>query len=215
MPPLVRTGLVHVQFESIHPYLDGNGRVGRLLIALSLEHWNLLHAPLLYVSLHFKRRRRDHYRPLNEVRRTGDWEGWTRFFLEGVAGIAEESATTARDLYRLVTRDRDRVLTAKGSSLTAVRLLDVLPRRPVVTIPGVVTLLETTKPTSTKSIELLETLGILEETTGRKRDRTPQPACRIRSREEAARRALATERDHLPLRSIALEAIVGALTRPP
>lgn len=172
LPPLVRTGLVHVQFESIHPYLDGNGRVGRLLIALLLEHWKLLGAPLLYLSLYFKRRRPDYYRLLNDVRRTGDWEGWSRFFLEGVAETAEESATTARDLYRLVARDRERVLIAKGSSLTAVRLLDVLPRRPVVTIPGVAKMLETTKPTATKSIELLETLGILQETTGRRRDRT-------------------------------------------
>ena len=171
LPPLVRAGLVHVQFESIHPYLDGNGRVGRLLIALLLEHWKLLGAPLLYLSLHFKRRRPDYYRLLNEVRRTGDWEQWSRFFLEGVAEIAEESATTARDLYRLVSRDRDRVLTAKGSSLTAARLLEILPRHPVVTIPGVVKMLETTKPTATKSIALLETLGILRETTGRKRDR--------------------------------------------
>jgi Fic family protein len=172
LPPLVRAGLVHVQFESIHPYLDGNGRVGRLLIALLLEHWKLLSAPLLYLSLHFKRRRPDYYRLLNEVRRTGDWEGWTGFFLEGVAQIAEESASAARDLYRLVARDRERVLTARGSSLTAVRLLELLPRRPMVTIPGVVKMLETTKPTATKSIELLETLGILRETTGRKRDRT-------------------------------------------
>jgi len=172
LPPLVRAGLVHVQFESIHPYLDGNGRVGRLLIALLLEHWKLLCAPLLYLSLHFKRRRPDYYRLLSEVRRTGDWEEWSRFFLEGVAEIAEESATTARDLYRLVARDRERVLVAKGSSLTAARLLELLPRRPVVTIPGVVKMLETTKPTATKSIELLESLGILKETTGRKRDRT-------------------------------------------
>ena len=172
LPPLVRAGLVHVQFESIHPYLDGNGRVGRLLVALLLEHWKLLHAPLLYLSLHFKRRRPDYYRILNEVRQTGDWEGWTDYFLEGVAEIAEESATTARDLYRLVARDRNRVLTAKGSSLTAVRLLELLPRRPVLTIPGAVKLLKTTKPTATKSIELLERLGIVRETTGRKRDRT-------------------------------------------
>jgi Fic family protein len=159
LPPMVRAGLVHVQFESIHPYPDGNGGVGRLLIALLLEHWNLLHALLLYLSLHFKRRRPDYYRLLNEVRRSGDWEGWTEFFLEGVAEIAEESATTVRDLYRVVTRDRDRVLTAKGSSLTAVRLLELLPRRPVVTIPAVAKMLETTKPTATKSVELLEKLG--------------------------------------------------------
>jgi Fic family protein len=163
---------VHVQFETVHPYLDGNGRVGRLLLALLLEHWKLLSAPLLYLSLHFKRRRPDYYRLLNEVRRTGGWEEWTRFFLEGVAEIAEESATAARDLYRLVARDRERVLGAKGSSLTAVKLLELLPRRPVVTIPRVVEMLETTKPTATKSVALLESLGKLRETTGRKRDRT-------------------------------------------
>ncbi len=172
LPPLVRAGLVHVQFESIHPYLDGNGRVGRLLIALLLEHWKLLGSPLLYLSLYFKRLRPDYYRLLNEVRRAGDWEGWSSFFLEGVAEIAEESAAAARDLYRLVARDRERVVTRKGSSLTAVRLLDLLPRRPIVTIPGLVELLDTTKPTAAKSVALLESLGILHEMTGRKRDRT-------------------------------------------
>jgi Fic family protein len=171
LPPLLRAGLVHVQFETIHPYLDGNGRVGRLLIALLLEHWGVLHAPLLYLSLFFKRRRPDYYRLLNEVRRSGNWEGWTEYFLEGVGEIAEESANTARDLYRLVARDRVRVVDAKNSSLTAVRLLELLPRHPVVTIPGSIRMLETTKPTATKAVGLLESLGILKETTGRKRDR--------------------------------------------
>lgn len=171
LPPLVRAGLVHVQFETIHPYLDGNGRVGRLLIALLLEHWGVLHAPLLYLSLFFKRRRPDYYRLLNEVRRSGDWEGWTAYFLEGVGEIAEESANSARDLYRLVAKDRNRVVEARGSSLTAVRLLELLPSHPVVTIPGAVEMLASTKPTATKAVALLESLGILEETTGRKRDR--------------------------------------------
>lgn len=172
LPPLVRAGLVHVQFESIHPYLDGNGRVGRLLIALLLEHWKLLQAPLLYLSLHFKRRRPDYYRLLNEVRRSGDWEGWTTFFLEGVAEIAEESALTARELHRIVARDRDRVLAARGASLNAVRLLELLPKRPVITIPRIVKDLHTTTPTAAKSVALLESLGILSETTGRRRDRS-------------------------------------------
>jgi Fic family protein len=162
---------VHVQFETIHPYLDGNGRVGRLLIALLLEHWGVLHAPLLYLSLFFKRRRPDYYRLLNEVRRSGNWEGWTEYFLQGVGEIAEESANTARDLYRLVAKDRVRVVDAKNSSLTAVRLLELLPRHPVVTIPGSIRMLETTKPTAAKAVGLLESLGILKETTGRKRDR--------------------------------------------
>ena len=171
LPPLVRAGLVHVQFETIHPYLDGNGRVGRLLITLLLEHWGVLHAPLLYLSLFFKRRRPDYYRLLNEVRRSGNWEGWTEFFLEGVGEIAGESANTARDLYRLVAKDRVRVVDAKNSSLTAVRLLELLPRHPVVTVPGSIRMLKTTKPTATKAVGLLESLGILKETTGRKRDR--------------------------------------------
>jgi len=171
LPPLVRAGLVHVQFETIHPYLDGNGRVGRLLVALLLEHWKLLSAPLLYLSLFFKRRRPDYYRLLNAVRRDGEWEGWTAFFLEGVAEIAEESASAARDLHRLVAKDRERVVIARGSSLTAVRLLELLPRHPVVTISGTVKMLDTTKPTATKAVGLLESLGVLRETSGRKRDR--------------------------------------------
>jgi Fic family protein len=84
LPPLVRIGLAHVQFETIHPYLDGNGRIGRLLITLLLEHWKLLSAPLLYLSLYFKRHRADYYRLLGEVRRSGDWEAWLGFFLEGL-----------------------------------------------------------------------------------------------------------------------------------
>ena len=84
LPPLVRIGLAHVQFETIHPYLDGNGRIGRLLITLLLEHWKLLSAPLLYLSLFFKRHRAEYYRLLGEVRRSGDWEAWMGFFLEGV-----------------------------------------------------------------------------------------------------------------------------------
>jgi Fic family protein len=171
LPPLVRAGMVHVQFETIHPYLDGNGRVGRLLIALLLEHWGVLHAPLLYLSLFFKRRRPDYYRLLNDVRQSGNWEGWTEYFLEGVGEIAEESANTARDLYRLVAKDRVRVVDAKNSSLTAVRLLELLPRHPVVTVAGSIRMLETTKPTASKAVGLLESLGILKETTGRKRDR--------------------------------------------
>ena len=99
LPKLVRIGLAHVQFESIHPYLDGNGRIGRLLIALLLEHWGQLKAPLLYLSLFFKRHREEYFRRLTSVRTDGDWEGWTDFFLDGVATIAEEAVTSARELF--------------------------------------------------------------------------------------------------------------------
>ena len=172
LPALVRIGLAHVQFETIHPYLDGNGRIGRLLVTLLLEHWKQLSAPLLYLSLYFKRHRAEYYRLLTEVREHGDWEAWTDFFLEGVATIAEEAVATARDLFALVSADRQRVLAASGASVIAVRLLDELPTRPVITIPGIVKLLETTKPTAGKAVQILEKVGILVETSGKLRDRT-------------------------------------------
>jgi Fic family protein len=171
LAPLVRTALVHVQFETIHPYLDGNGRIGRLLITLLLEHWKLLSQPLLYLSLFFKQHRPEYYRRLNAVRLEAAWEAWVAFFLEGVTTIADEAATTARDLFLLVNKDRARVLEASDSSVTAARLLELLPRHPMVTIPAIVKLLDTTKPTAAKAVGVLERLGILKETTGRRRDR--------------------------------------------
>ena len=122
LPPLVRIGLAHVQFETIHPYLDGNGRIGRLLITLLLEHWKLLSAPLLYLSLFFKRHRAEYYRLLGEVRRSGDWEAWMGFFLEGVETTADEAVIAAREVFALVTEDRQRLLVAPGASVMAVRL---------------------------------------------------------------------------------------------
>jgi Fic family protein len=172
LPPLVRIGLAHVQFEAIHPYLDGNGRIGRLLITLLLEHWKLLSAPLLYLSLFFKRHRAEYYRLLSEVRRSGSWEAWIDFFLDGVATIADEAVTAARDVFSLVNADRERLLVLPTASVMAIRLLEQLPLHPVVTIPGVVKLLETTKPTAGKAVQLLEDVGVLKETSGKRRDRT-------------------------------------------
>jgi Fic family protein len=172
LPPLIRVGLAHVQFETIHPYLDGNGRIGRLLITLLLQHWKLLSAPLLYLSLFFKRHRAEYYRLLGEVRRSGDWEAWMGFFLEGIATIADEAVTSAREVFALVTEDRQHLVVAPGASIMAVRLMDQLPTHPVVTIPTVVKLLKTTKPTAGKAVQLLENLGVLTETTGKQRDRT-------------------------------------------
>jgi Fic family protein len=171
-PPLVRAGLVHVQFETIHPFLDGNGRLGRLLVALLLEQWGLLEHPLLYLSLHFKRNRAEYYRLLTAVRVDGDWEAWTRFFLDGVATIAAEATTTARELFALTNKDQARVLAADGTSVTALRLFAVLPKQPMVTIPRVAELLETTTPTANKAVQTLVDAGVLKETTGKKRDRT-------------------------------------------
>jgi Fic family protein len=172
LPPLVRAGLLHLQFETIHPYLDGNGRIGRLLVTLLLEEWKLLSKPLLYSSLFFKRNRDDYYRLLNVVRVDGDWESWIRFFLESVASIAKEATDTARDLSALVSADRARTLAAPSSSVMAVRLFEALGQHPIVTIARVTELLEITKPTATKAVNTLVDAGILTETSGRRRDRT-------------------------------------------
>jgi Fic family protein len=172
LPPLVRAGLLHVQFETIHPYLDGNGRIGRLLVTLLLEHWKVLTKPLLYLSLFLKRHREDYYRRLNAVRIDGDWEGWLDFFLDGVATIADEAAASARELFALVAADRTRVLAHDGVSIGALRLFEHLPRHPLVSVASVMKLLATTKPTAGRAIDLLVAAGVLAETTGRKRDRS-------------------------------------------
>ena len=172
LPPLVRTGLLHVQFETIHPYLDGNGRIGRLLVTLLFDHWKLLRQPLLYLSLFFKRHRDDYYRRLNAVRIDGDWEGWLDFFLDGVATVADEAVASARELFALVAEDRARVLASEKTSIGAVRLFELLPRHPIVTVASATKLLETTKPTAGKAIEILVAAGVLVESTGKKRDRS-------------------------------------------
>lgn len=172
LPPVVRAGLLHVQFETIHPYLDGNGRIGRLLVTLLLEHYKLLTKPLLYLSLFFKRHKNEYYSRLTRVRTEGDWEGWLDFFLDGVRTIANEAIHSARDLHALVSRDRTRVLAHEGMSLIALRLFEFLPRHPVITARSVIQLLSTTKPTAGRAIELLVAAGVLVETTGKKRDRS-------------------------------------------
>jgi Fic family protein len=172
LPPLVWTGLLHVQFETIHPYLDGNGRIGRLLVMLLLEHGRLLSQPLLYLSLFFKQHREEYYRRLSAVRLDGDWEGWTRYFLEAVHTIATESVQSARDLFALVRLDRDRVLAAPSSSVMSLRLFEALPSHPVITIARAMEVLATTRPTAAKAVNTLVEAGVLAETSGRKRDRT-------------------------------------------
>ena len=172
LPKLVRTGLLHAQFETIHPYLDGNGRIGRLMIALLLEHWGLLKAPLLYLSLFFKRHRQEYYRRLDLVRLEGDWEGWIDFFLDGVATICDEAVASARELFNLVGTDRTRLLGVETASVSALRLFERLPRCPIVTVASAMKLLDTSKPTATRAIEMLAGIGILVEMTGKKRDRS-------------------------------------------
>jgi Fic family protein len=171
LPPLVRIGLLHVQFETLHPYLDGNGRIGRLLITLLLEEWGLLSQPFLYLSLFFKRHRHEYYRRLDAVRRDGDWEGWLRFFIEGVGLIANEAASSARELFAIVVDDRERVLALDSATVMSLRLFELLPQHPIVTANSVMSLLGTTHPTASKAISVLEEAGVLVEATGRQRDR--------------------------------------------
>lgn len=171
LPPLVRIGLLHVQFETIHPYLDGNGRIGRLLVTLLLEHYRLLSAPLLYLSLFFKRHRDEYYQRLVAVRTEGDWEGWTRYFLDAVATIATEAVDSIRQLFALVNRDRTQVLAMPGTSVMALRLFEVLPLHPFITIARAMDLLATTRPTAAKAVTTLVDAGVLAESSGKKRDR--------------------------------------------
>jgi len=172
IPPLIRAGLVHAQFETIHPYLDGNGRVGRLLIALCLEGWGPLSTPLLYLSLFFKRHRQEYYDRLEAIRIAGDWEGWIAYFLEGVAIIADEAVALTGVLFDLTERDRRRFVESPRASVMGMRLYERLLRNPIVTVKCVVNSCDTTRPTAAKAIDALCETGILEESSGRSRDRT-------------------------------------------
>jgi Fic family protein len=171
LPPLVRAGLSHVQFETIHPYLVGNGRIGRLLITLLFEHWKVLDVPLLYLSLYFKRHRAAYYQRLNAVRTDGDYENWLKYFLEGVAVIADETVATTQKLFAVTNTGRAKVVSSRSTSVAGVRLFELLPSHPIITVAEVVRLLKTTKPTATKAVSGLVDVGVLVETTGRRRDR--------------------------------------------
>lgn len=171
LPPLVRVGLAHVQFETIHPFLDGNGRIGRLLITLLVEHWGLLKAPLLYLSVAFKRHRQDYYERLNAVRMDGDWEGWMRFFLACVTEAADDAVASAQKLFAVTSADRAKVAAQAGTTVATIRLMELLPSHPIITLPLAMKLLDVSKPTTIRTIEFLRDANILRETTGKRRDR--------------------------------------------
>jgi Fic family protein len=171
LPPLVRIGLAHVQFETIHPFLDGNGRLGRLIVTLLTEHWNLLKGPFLYVSLGFKRHQQEYYRRLDAVRTSGDWEGWTEFFLQCVQESADDGANAAQRMFRLVNDDRRRLTNLDSVNVSAIRLFERLPEHPMITATKALELTTSTKPTTNKAIETLVEAGVLEEITGKQRDR--------------------------------------------
>ncbi len=169
-PTLIDVGLAHAQFETIHPFLDGNGRVGRLLNIFLLVHRGVLRQPLLYLSYFFKLHRTEYYDRLMAVRLAGDWESWIRFFLRGVHQTAQEATATAERLFELRESHRSLIL-EKNLGPNGLMLLSHLFRRPLVNINLVASLLGSTFPTASRLVSAFEELGILKEITGQKRSR--------------------------------------------
>ena len=170
-PVLTKAALAHVQFETIHPFLDGNGRLGRLLITLVLCAEGALREPLLYLSLYFKQHRQEYYDHLQRVRLEGDWIGWLRFFLEGVRETAQQAADAAGRIVDLFDRDRQRIEGLGRKAGSAHRLHELLRRHPITTTPAASQQLALTAPTVRSALGSLEKLGIVREITGKQRDR--------------------------------------------
>lgn len=168
---LVRAALSHVQFETIHPFLDGNGRVGRLLIPLLLNVEGVLSQPLLYLSLYFKENRDTYYDLLQQVRMDGDWEEWVEFFLVGVRDTADAAVTTAQRLVELFRKDNDRIKTLKRAADSALRVHEALKGRPILSMTEAKRMTGLSAPTISERFKSLEKLGIIREVTGQKRNR--------------------------------------------
>jgi Fic family protein len=170
-PILIKAALAHVQFETIHPFLDGNGRVGRLLITLLLCAEKVLQQPLLYLSLFFKQHRDAYYDHLQRVRTEGAWEAWLRFFLEGVVAVARSATETARQIRELVEADRAKVHGLGRGAASALRVHELAGRRIVLSASRTASELDLSAPTVNAAFIRLEDLGVLREVTGRKRGR--------------------------------------------
>lgn len=171
IPTLVRAGLAHLQFETIHPFLDGNGRVGRLLITFLLCQSGVLRQPLLYLSLYFKQDRSTYYALLDSVRRTGDWEAWLAFFLEGVRVTADSAVVTAERLEELFRQDREKIGGTGRRAGSALRVHEALKARPLASVNDVSARTRLSFPSAGAALELLVQLGIARELTGRRRGR--------------------------------------------
>ena len=169
--PLVKVALVHAQFETIHPFLDGNGRIGRLLISLMMEEYKLVNAPVLYVSSFLKRHQAEYYRRLGAIRSEGDWEGWIAFFLECVAAAAAESEQTIIDIQTMINADRVRLLATSNISQATYRLFELLPEMPRFTVETARKALDTSFPTANAAVANLVRVGVATELTGRSKNR--------------------------------------------
>lgn len=170
-PPLIKAGLAHVQFETIHPFLDGNGRIGRLLILLQLVADGVLREPLLYPSLFFNTHRALYYELLNDVRLNGDWERWLDFFADGIAATAAQAVITAQALLELVNKDRDRIATLGRPASSALAVHVAMQKQPLATSAALVKATGLTAATVNKSLSHLQALDIVAELTRRQRDR--------------------------------------------
>lgn len=170
-PTLIKAALAHVQFETIHPFLDGNGRLGRLLITLLLCHERVLHEPLLYLSLHFKQNRQTYYDLLQQVRMEGDWESWVRFFVEAVQDTARQAVVSARTLSEMIRKDRQIVQSLGRISGSAYRVFDLLAERPVLSVSAVCKRSGLVHNTAAKVMRALQDAGLVREITGQKRNR--------------------------------------------
>jgi Fic family protein len=193
-PVLIHIALAHAQFETIHPFLDGNGRVGRLLITLLLVERGVLHSPLLYLSYYLKRHRTQYYDRLMAIRDDGDWEGWVRFFLAGVRETATEAARTAQAIVRLRESHREKV---RDLGPTAARLLDLLYQQPIVNVRFTAQALLLSPTTAGKVIQSLRLAGLLVESTGKARNRqfSYEPYLRLLAEEPDGNREIVPNPD--------------------
>lgn len=171
LPALIKAGLLHVQFETIHPFLDGNGRIGRLLVTLYLCVNGVLRKPLLYLSLYLKTHRNDYYRLLQEVRERGAWEAWLDFFLAGVADTANQAFDAATRIVDLFKEDRERITAESDRAGSALRVHDLFQQNPFLTANQLVERIGLSAPTVNAALADLERLGVVDEITGRRRGR--------------------------------------------
>jgi Fic family protein len=171
LPALIKAGLLHVQFETIHPFLDGNGRIGRLLVTLYLCINGVLQKPLLYLSLYLKTHRADYYRLLQEVRENGAWEAWLEFFLIGVTDTANQAFHAATRIIDLFKEDRERITAESERPGSALRIHDLCQQHPYLTANQLVRWTGLSAPTVNAALADLQRLGVVTEVTGRRRGR--------------------------------------------
>ena len=171
MPTLIKAALAHVQFETIHPFLDGNGRVGRLLVTLMLCYEGILSEPMLYLSLYFKAHRQEYYNHLNRVRKTGDWEKWLEFFMAAVTETAQQGVEMSKSLAVIAEEDRNKIKTLGKAAPSALRVYQALLQAPGLSVGKASEMTDLWFSSLTTAFNHLQKLGIVQEVTGRKRNR--------------------------------------------